>query len=307
VAASPKLTQFLAQSNKLAARMRERKVAPSPELARAGMAQFANFVTDIPEIAHLEDRRIVGGGVHIPVRIYSPAPQQKLPVFMYYHGGGHMCGSVNLYDPMTRKMALAAKVIVVSVDYRLAPEHPYPAGLTDCYHATKNVWRILDNINYEQRLFIGGDSAGGALAASIVMQNQESRRLDIEKQVLIYPGLDYTMSCDSYKTRGSGYLLETDKIKFYFDCYFQQNEDRRNVSPLFGPFSKYMPQTLVLTAGFDPLKDEGRIYYEKIRQHGGLAKHYEFVQMIHAFMNLESLVQAEVQELYQRIAAFLNA
>lgn len=303
---SPKLSGFLAQSNTYIARMKNRGVLPTPENARAAMAQLAGFVSDIPGIAHIEDRVIATPDLKIPVKIYSPSPDVPLPVLMYYHGGGHLCGNTDLYDPITRKLAIAANVIVVSVDYRLAPENPYPAGINDCFDATLNVWDILNHVKHQRRQFIAGDSAGGAIAASIIMRNQASQEMAIEKQVLIYPGLDYTFSSASYQRYGSGHLLEVDKIQFYFDNYFQNDEDRLKASPLFGPFSPNMPQTLVITAGFDPLKDEGRAYYAKVKEQGIYAVHYEFPEMIHAFMSLEDLVKKEVGELYQKIADFLK-
>ncbi len=303
---SPKLSGFLKQSNTYTQRMKARGVLPTPENARAGMAQLACFVSNIPEIAHIEDRTIVSHGLKIPVKIYSPWPDVPLPVLMYYHGGGHICGSADQYDPITRKLALSANVIVVSVDYRLAPENPYPAGINDCFNATLNVWDVLDHVKYQHRLFIAGDSAGGAIAASITMRNQTKTDLAIEKQVLIYPSLDYTRSSASHQRYGSGYLLEADTIRFYFDNYFQHNENRQKASPLFGQFSPDMPQTLVITAGFDPLKDEGRAYYSKIKEQGVHALYYEFPDMIHAFMTLEDFVKNEVGELYQKIADFLK-
>jgi len=303
---SPKLSAFLKQSKKYIERMKARGVLPTPENARAGMAQLAGFVSTIPDIAHIEDRVIVSHDLKIPVKIYSPSPDIPLPVLMYYHGGGHLCGNTDQYDPITRKLALAANVIVVSVDYRLAPENPYPAGINDCFYATLNVWDVLNHVKYQRRQFIAGDSAGGAIAASIIGRNQNKQDLSIEKQVLIYPGLDYTLSSASYQRYGSGYLLEADKIRFYFDNYFQNNEDRLKTSPLFGPFYPDMPQTLVITAGCDPLKDEGRAYYAKVKEQGVYALHYEFPGMIHAFMNLEDLVKKEAADLYQKIADFLK-
>jgi len=303
---SPKLSAFLAQSNQYIDRMKKRSVPPTPENVRAGMAQLTAFVSAVPEIAHMEDRIIETPDLKIPVKIFSPSPDTSLPVLLYYHGGGHICGSTEQYDPITRKLALAANVIVVSVEYRLAPEYPYPAGLNDCFQATWNVWKVLNHVKHHRRLFIAGDSAGGAIAASVVRRNLIQQDLNIEKQVLIYPGLDYTLSSASYKRYGSGYLLEKDKIRFYFDQYFQHDEDRKAVSPFWGPFSPDMPQTLVITAGCDPLKDEARAYYLKVKEQGIFAKYYEFPEMIHAFMNLEDLVQEEVTELYGRIADFLN-
>ncbi len=306
MAVSLKLTGLLDDVGKLLAEMKKQGIIPEPESIRTAVTGFSKFITQIPDIAYTEDRVIEHEGIKVPVRIFSPDPVRELPVVVFYHGGGHMCGSVDMYDPVTRKIALASDVIVVSADYGRSPENPYPEGLNDAYAVAKRVWEVLDNVKYQERLFIGGDSAGGALATSLVMQNQDSKELNIEKQFLIYPSLDYTMSTDSYVRNGTGYLLENERIKFYFDHYFQKGEDRKKASPLFGRFSKNMPKTLVLTAEFDPLRDEGIMYYEKIAGQGIYAEHYDFPGMIHAFMNLEDLVKEEVGELYKRIAAFLK-
>lgn len=303
---SPQLTTFLKQVNTYKERMQAKGIAPTPELARTALAQLAKMVSKIPDIAYTKDSVIATSNLKIPVKIYSPSPQTPLPVLMFYHGGGHICGTADLYDPIARKLALMANVIVVSVDYRLAPEHPYPAGLDDCYQATLNVWEILGQVKHQKRLFIAGDSAGGAIAASIVMNNQTQKTLDIEKQVLIYPGLDYTLSSPSYQAFGSGYLLEADRIRFYFNNYFQNNEDRQSASPLFGAFSADMPATLVVTAGLDPLKDEGRAYYEKVQTQGVRTEHHEFENMIHAFIFLEDLAPKEVGALYRIVGDFLG-
>ncbi len=300
------LAEFLEGVNKLNARLKARGAPLTTGDLRKRMNALANFMSIRPEIAHVEDRVIADDEIETPVRIYSPDPGKELPVLLYFHGGGHMCGSIELYDPITRKIALAANAVVVSVDYGRAPEHPYPAGLKDCRMAARKVWSILDNVNHRKRLFIGGDSGGGALAASIVMENRDAGDPDIEKQVLIYPSVDYTMSAASHKKYGAGFFLEAEKIDFYFENYFQNGEDRRKASPLFGKFSKNMPETLVLTAEFDPLRDEGFMYYEKVKAQGVRAEHHCFPGVIHAFLNLEDLVRVQAAELYRRIADFLQ-
>lgn len=301
-----KLQEFLDGVNRLSARMEAMGVEPTPQSARQAMSELCRFQTPGPAVALVVDRTVVHDAITVPVRIYSPHPQKPLPVMVYLHGGGHMCGSVALYDAILRKLATAAGVVLVAVDYRLTPEHPYPAGLADCRAVVKRVFETVGSIPHQQRLFLGGDSAGGALAATLVMENQDNRAVAIEKQVLIYPSLDYTMSALSHQTCGSGYLLESRKIEWYFDAYFQNHEDRAAASPLFGPFSSKMPQTLVVTGEFDPLRDEGIAYGEKVIAQGVYAEHHHFAGMIHAFLNLEQLVPDEAAAVYRKIAAFLN-
>ncbi len=300
------LVDFLEKANKLNARLKARGTPYTPENSRKRMNALTNFMSVRPDVAHVEDRVITHEGRNIPVRVYSPDPEKELPVLMYYHGGGHMCGSVELYDPITRKIALAANVVVVSVDYRRAPEHPYPADVDDARVAVRKVWSILDNVSRQKRLFTCGDSGGGALAASVVMNRRDAAELNIEKQVLIYPSVDYTTSGNSHGKFGAGFFLDAEKIHFYHKNYFQHGEDRRAASPLFGDFSGHMPKTLVLTAEFDPLRDEGLMYYEKVKEQGVRAEHHCFPGMIHAFMNLEDLVPRQTTEVYERIAGFLQ-
>lgn len=303
---SPKLVSFLSDFNNVLDNMKKAGVVPTPETTRAGLDSLARFMSDPPELPYVKDEFISTDAFNIPVRIYSPSPHEELPVFVFYHGGGHMCGSVDLYDPITRKIAHFGNVIVVSVDYRLSPEFPYPAGLNDAYEATKRIWEVLDGVKYQKRLFIGGDSGGGAVSASIVNRNCVTRELSIDKQVLIYPSLDYTMSGKSYEENGTGYFLEKSKIEWYFDHYFQNNEDRAQVSPLLGQFNKDMPETLIITGGFDPIRDEGLAYGEKLRKMGVYAENQNFEEMIHAFLFLENMIEAEIQQAYDKIVDFLN-
>jgi len=303
---SPKLTSFLSDFNDVLDNMRKAGVIPTPETTRSGLDSLAKYLSDPPELAYVEDKVIQSEGFNIPVRIYSPAPNKELPVFVFYHGGGHMCGSVELYDPIARKIASYSNVIVVSVDYRRSPEFPYPTGLNDSYEATKRVWEVLGEIKYQQRLFIGGDSGGGAVSASIVTRNLTTQELSIDKQVLIYPSLDYTMRGKSYEENGTGYFLEKSKIEWYFDHYFQNNEDRSQASPLLGQFSSDMPETIIITGGFDPIRDEGLAYGEKLRNMGVYAENQHYEGMIHAFLFFENMIEEDIQQAYDQIATFLQ-
>ena len=307
---SPKLVPWLDNFNQQVAFLINTGFKANATNAREGLANLTKgFVTDIPSIAWVQDEVIVGGEYAVPVRIYHPAPEQALPVIIYYHGGGHMAGSVTVYDPICRKLANATQHIVVSVDYRLAPECPYPAGVNDAYHAAKNVWSALDTrkLNYQRRLAIVGDSGGGALVASVTERAQFDFNLEIDKQVMIYPSLDYTLSSESIKENGTGYLLQTSKVSWYFDNYFQHTENRYQASPLFGAFTADLPKTLMITAEFCPLRDEGLRYCDKAITAGVDVEHLHFDDMIHTFINMEDLVKEECELVYKTIANFLNS
>ncbi|WP_432463662.1 alpha/beta hydrolase [Agarivorans sp. QJM3NY_33] len=306
---SPKLIPWLDELNQQVATLIENGFKPTATNAREGLENLTRgLVGDSPAIAWVHDDLVLSDEYNVPVRIYHPAPEQALPVVIYYHGGGHMAGSVTVYDPICRKLAQASQHIVVSVEYRLAPECPYPAGVNDAYAVAKNIGATLAglNVRYLPRLSLVGDSGGGALVASVSAKAQFDKSLQIDKQVMIYPSLDYTMNSHSMEQNGSGYLLQKGKIAWYFDNYFQHHEDRKQASPLYGDFSANLPSTFIITAEFCPLRDEAIAYCEKAKQAGVAVEQLHFSDMIHTFINMENLVEEECAKVYQSIAEFLN-
>lgn len=272
--------------------------------ARQGLATITqSLVTDIPYIAMVNDAAIE----HVPIRVYHPQPLQPLPILMYLHGGGHVAGSIAVYDPICRKLALASQHIVVAIDYRLAPEYPYPAAVNDGYLCLQQLLPQLDRmgVHYSPQVSIGGDSAGGALAATLCGLAQQDNRISIHKQVLIYPSLDYTLSLPSTVINGRNYFLQTDKIEWYFKQYFADQDERYKASPLWQAVGEHFPATLVITTEFCPLRDDGRYYYQKLCQQGVSAQYYNMPNMVHAFLNLENVVPTYCQQAYERIKTFL--
>lgn len=307
-ALAPALVDWLHDFNLLVEQMTASGYQPTAEGARDALAKLTSrFVPAGPAIAWVQDGLIAGPEGTVPVRIYDPQPDQALPVMVFFHGGGHAAGSVAAYDPIARRLAQASQHIVVSVDYRLAPECPYPAGLQDALAAAGGAFALLDSqqLPYCRSLVLAGDSAGGALAASVSAICQSGPAIRIDKQVLIYPSLDYTLSQPSCQENGRGYFLTTDRIEWYFAQYFQHGEDRQAVSALFAPVTGQLPQTLVISAGYDPLRDEASAYLERLAEAGVPAQHAYFPDMIHAFLNLEDLVPVACASAYARIGAFL--
>lgn len=306
---SPKLEAWLENFNVLVNQLVEGGFKPTATNAREGLANLTKgFVTESPAVEWVQDDLVVGGEYAVPVRIYHPQPDTALPVLVYYHGGGHMAGSVTVYDPICRKLALATKHIVVSVDYRLAPECPYPAGVNDAYSVVKHLWPTLDGrgLNYLPRLAIAGDSGGGALVATVSAKAQFDDQVTIAKQIMIYPSLDYTMDSASMEQNATGYLLQKGKIAWYFDNYFAHGEDRKQASPLYQPMTADLPETLLFTAEFCPLRDEGVAYCQQAQQAGAKVEHYHFNDMIHTFLNMEDLVKEECELAYEKMSQFLN-
>jgi len=217
-----------------------------------------------------------------------------------------MCGDAELYDPMCRKIAITGHCVVINVDYRLAPEHPYPEGLNDADFAVKHYKEVLNDIKHSDQLIIAGDSGGGAICTSLTMRKVQDPDLVFSKQILIYPSVDYTMSSTSIDENGSGYFLEKARVKWYFDHYFLHGEDRKQASPLFGPVEQNSPDSLIILAGCDPLRDEGLLYGEKLKQAGASVSVHQFDDMIHAFMNIEALVPKGCAKLYQLVGDFIK-
>jgi acetyl esterase len=306
---APKLQQWLDRYNRLVADQLEKGFKPTPTNAREGLANLTfALVTDCPDVAWIQDDIIASDPYAVPVRIYDPQPDTKLPVLVYYHGGGHMAGSISVYDPICRKLALATRHIVVSVDYRRAPECAFPAAVVDACNVARDVWPVLDgrDLPYRGRLSIAGDSGGGALCATVAHKTQFDADIDIRRQVLIYPSLDYTVSMPSVEDNGVGYLLQKDKILWYFDHYFQHMEDRQAASPLHMEITNKFPQTFVVTAEFCPLRDEGRAYVRRVQSAGIDAQNLHFDDMIHAFLNMEDLAKEACETVYQAVGGFLN-
>jgi acetyl esterase/lipase len=306
---SPKLDPWLKHYYQLVKAQLEKGVVLTPALAREGLATLtAGLVTESPELPWVHDDRVQGPHGPVPLRVYHPDPGAPLPVLVYCHGGGHMAGGIAVYDPICRKLARESRHIVVSIEYRLAPEHPYPAGVEDARQVVANVWAPLERqgLSHRRILSMAGDSAGGALCATVAHMAQYDPQIHIRRQALIYPSLDYTLSLPSVEENATGYLLETDKIRWYFDHYFQNGEDRRAASPLAMACTSRLPETLVITAEFCPLRDEGAAYVERLKAAGLHAERLHLDHMIHAFLNLEDLVRETCRSVYRRMGEFLN-
>lgn len=306
----PKLEKWLAGVNEQLSLQGDAAQRVTPQLMRKSLARMTDaFVTDRPTLASVFDSFLNGPALSIPLRLYDPAPAITKPVTMFIHGGGHMCGSIDVYDTICRKLANASGHLVVALEYRLAPEHPYPAALEDCLAVIRGLWGYLDKLGtcYTPELNLVGDSGGGALCATLSALSQRDPSLPIRKQALIYPSLDYTLSCSSVDTLGYGYLLEKPRIHWYFDHYFQNNECRRSTSPLSMEVADKHPATLIITAGFCPLRDEGKQYIRRLSQTEVVTKHHFEKAMIHAYLNLEDLVPTACARTYDTVAKFINS
>lgn len=316
---STNLMPLLKQVNASIEQAKLSGAAFEPNVIRQNLENLSAYMMPGPDIAVIKNTIIAHGDHNLAVRIYHPSPDKALPVLLHFHGGGHMCGSIDLYDPISRELAIAAQAIVICINYRLAPEYPYPCGLDDCQYLLENYQALLKGYRFSEQLYIAGDSAGGAICSSLVSNNLDNTMIKIDKQILIYPSVDYTMSCPSITENGTGFLLEEDKMRWYFQQYFNLDNQQissnaskevsaliTQASPLLGTFDQRMPKTLVITSGCDPLRDEGVLYAEKAKLAGAEVEHYQFDELIHAYMLLSKLIPEQYHQTYLLIKAFIN-
>ncbi|BBV18202.1 GNAT family N-acetyltransferase [Citrobacter freundii] len=293
----------------LAAQPRNPNLCYDTLSSRAGLAALtkANVSTSEP-MAAIINTEVDTGERRIPVRIYRPALTGEPKVVVFIHGGGHLSGSVDVYDPVTRHLAMATGNIVVSVDYRLAPENPYPAGLSDAKAVIENVWSLLESqhIPYSRQLTLIGDSGGGAFSATLAAYFSREQPGFIHRLVLIYPSLDYTLNWPSVQENGTGKLLDESKIRWYFQQYFRNGEDRKQTSPLYLPLSQDFPPTLVVSGGLDPLRDENFAFVARLQAEGIPVQHVHFPGMTHAYLMLEDKVPQEAKATYLAIGEFVR-
>jgi acetyl esterase len=256
-------------------------------------------------VYQIEDRVILGAAGPIPIRIYTPAGDGPFPVLVYFHGGGWVLGSIETHDPICRALTRLVGCIVVSVDYRLAPEYPFPIPLEDCYAAVCWVARCSANINGDaQRLAVAGDSAGGNLAAAVALTARDRGTPPLAYQVLLYPVMDYAFDTDSYREYGDGYFLTKDMMVWFWQHYLRDQADGfyPQAAPLRAQNLYGLPSTLLLTAEFDPLRDEGEAYAERLQAAGSQVEYRCYAGMIHGFLGLTSMLDTAARAMTETAA-----
>ena len=238
-----------------------------------------------PEVVRTADMAVAGPDGPIPVRIYWPSEEPGLPILVWYHGGGWVTGSVDIADPTARRLCNLGGCIVISVDYRLAPEHPYPAGRDDAYAAV--VWAFQNAKRFggdSERIAVGGDSAGATLAAVVAQMVRDRAGIPLRHQLLVYPVTEAAMDTMSYR-ENTTFGLNRDSMAWYWDQYAPPGVDRAEayVSPLRATNLEGLPPAYVVTAECDPLRDEGDAYAEALRGAGVPVEMECFAGQIHGF------------------------
>ena len=287
----------------------------TPEAAReqfeAGMRARLE-VFPAPPVASAEDRTIPGPDGAIPVRVYrdtDPA-EGKRPVLAWFHGGGHVIGSLDTHDAMVRNLCREAGCLVVSVDYRMGPEHPFPAAVDDCVAAVRWLAEHGGEIGADpERIAVGGDSAGGNLAAVTALTARDEGGPALRHQLLVYPVTDYRCRGPSYERYARGYgALEAESMRWFQRHYLggPGSADDWRASPILAANLSGLPPALVITAECDVLRDEGVAYAERLAESGTQCEHAPFTGMIHGFFGLLGVTGA-ADEAHARAARALRS
>jgi len=230
----------------------------APEVAEVRLLAFENFA----------------------MRVYRPAVGEAMPALVYFHGGGWTIGDLDTHDVLCRQLAVGACCAVFSVDYRLAPEYPFPAAIEDCFAATRYIAENAEKLRI-RGIGVGGDSAGGNLAATVALLARDAGGPKIDFQLLIYPATDQRCATPSHERNGQGYLLTSESIRYFRRAYLPNEKDWTDwrASPLLAKSHANLPPALVIAAGYDPLLDEGRAYAERLN-----AAYREYPDMVHGFI-----------------------
>jgi acetyl esterase len=295
----PQAQAFLDQLNALG--QQPLSAMPVAE-ARRAMDILASMRVEPAAVRSAVDRRIPGPAGEIPVRIYTPSAPAPLPLLVYFHGGGWVLGGLDTHDSTCRELASGAGCVVVSVDYRLAPEHKFPAAAEDCYAATQWAAAHAAELGADaKRLAVGGDSAGGNLAAVVAQMARDRGGPALVFQLLIYPVISATFDTASYRDNAEGYLLTAGDMRWFWNHYLGTPADGANpyAAPLCAPTLAGLSPALVITAEFDPLRDEGELYAHRLEEAGVPARLTRYDGMIHGFFGMGHMMdkaKAAVQE-----------
>ncbi len=267
---------------------------PLPELRQQLRVMVSLMDEPAPALPRVEDIRIPGPAGEIPARVYSSsAAKTPQPAVAYFHGGGWVQGDLETHHGLCARLAKHAGVLVVAVDYRLAPEHKFPAAVEDCLAAYRWLRAKGRDVGADtDRVAVAGDSAGGNLSA-VVSQLAASGGTPVPTcQVLIYPAVDFSLETDSHRELADGHVIPRDRILWYTEQYLKSEADKTDLraSPLRAPSLKGQPPAMIVTGGFDPLRDEGRAYGDRLRQAGVDVVYREYPGQIHAFVSLTKAI-----------------
>jgi len=280
--------------------------------AAANSRMLSGLVFRHVSIANIENRSIPGREGAVPIRIYRPLPATSLPIIVYFHGGGWVFGGLDGHDAVCRRLAVENGAVVVSVEYRLAPEHKYPMAVHDAYDATCWTASHASELGADpDKLVVMGDSAGGNLAAVVSLMSRDLNTPRIAFQVLLYPSVDLVGVHPSKELYDDTPLLNRQAMIYYRDQSIGQPADLEAsyASPLLASDVSQLPPALILTAEYDPLRDEGKAYADRLREAGNEVSYFCYPGMVHGFISFgwlgtqTSAAFARIRQTLQRFAA----
>ncbi len=264
------------------------------EEARTGYDAIAAAGGDLPELAGTDDRTIPGPAGEIPIRVYTPLGDGPFPILVWYHGGGFTIGSLDSHDPICRQLCAQAECLVVSVDYRLAPEHRFPAAVDDAFAALQWIGAHGAEIGGDPgRIAVSGDSAGGNLSTVASIMARDAGGPAVCFQALIYPTTDARADYPSVRDNGDNAFLSNDTMLWFYEHYHGDTDSKLDwrASPILTEDLSDLPPALIITAEFDTLRDEGEAYGEALREAGNAVTVRRYDGMTHVFVQLAGLLE----------------
>jgi acetyl esterase len=280
-----------------------------PDQARA-LYKLGRTSGEPEAVDRVEDLTLEGAEGPIPARLYAPSSNESLPVVLYYHGGGFVIGDIETHDSLCRALANRSRCAVVSVDYRLAPEHKFPAAVEDAYAALVDVHRRAPALTLDPaRMAVAGDSAGGNLAAVVAQLARNRQGPTLAFQALLYPVIDFSFETASYRDNAEGYFLTTAMMRWFWAHYLSSEEE--GTTPLASPLRAHslagLPPAIVITAEFDPLRDEGDAYARRLAAEGVAVQHSPYEGQIHSFIHMKEFIPRGNEALDEVAAALRTA
>lgn len=257
--------------------------------ARETFREVCTSETPPRDVGDVFDRTVPGPAGEVPIRVYGHESGGPRPMVIFFHGGGWMLGSVDTHDALCRALADESDCVLVSVEYRRAPEHRFPAALEDCYAATSWVTENAATVDGDpSTVTVAGDSAGATLATGVALLARDRDSPSLDYQVLAYPATDYRFDTASYEENAQGYFLTRKDMERFWEAYLRDESDGRHpyASPLRAADASGLPPALVITCGYDPLRDDGRAYVDELAAAGVPVEHAEFEDVIHGFLTM---------------------
>jgi acetyl esterase len=286
-------------------------ISLSPEGARAFSEQMSLTAEEPTPIGNVMNLKIGNQADEVPIRVYVPETEGPHPAVIYLHGGGWVLGNLDMFDETCRRIVKESEAMVISVDYRLAPEHQFPIPLEDCYTAVKWVFDNAESMQIDSdNVAIAGDSSGGNLAAAVAQLARDRGGPSLVRQLLIYPVTNYAFDTESYEENAEGYLLTRADMQDFWDMYLGDEIHGMNpyASPLQARNLEGLPPTTLITCGFDPLRDEGVAYAERLRDAGVDINTIHYDDAIHGIVRMvvEPMDLTLANEMIDELAADLK-